>query len=77
MLEHTYLFINELFKKIFGKQVLLNFFADFIIFMMKLIACVLIYYIATRIIKKLSPVLSKNKEEIIRNQSLKSFINLS
>lgn len=74
MLEHTYLFINELFKKIFGKQVLLNFFADFIIFMMKLIACVLIYYIATRIIKKLSPVLSKNKEEIIRNQSLKSFI---
>ena len=52
MLEHTYLFINELFKKIFGKQVLLNFFADFIIFMMKLIACVLIYYIATRIIKK-------------------------
>lgn len=74
MLEHINLFTNELFKKILEKQLLLNFFVEFIIFIIKLIACVLVYYIASRIIKKLSPVLSKNKEEIIRNQSLKSFI---
>lgn len=74
MIEHINLFTGEILRKILEKQLLLNFFVDFIIFIIKLIACILVYYIATRIIKKLSPLLSKNKEELIRNQSLKSFI---
>ena len=74
MIEHINLFTGEILRKILEKQLLLNFFVDFIIFIIKLIACILVYYIATRIIKKLSPLLSKNKEDLIRNQSLKSFI---
>ena len=70
MIEHINLFTGEILRKILEKQLLLNFFVDFIIFIIKLIACILVYYIATRIIKKLSPLLSKNKEELIRNQFL-------
>ena len=64
MIEHINLFTGEILRKILEKQLLLNFFVDFIIFIIKLIACILVYYIATRIIKKLSPLLSKNKEDL-------------
>ena len=74
MIENLNLFTNEILKKLLEKQLILNFFVEFIIFIIKLIVCIFVYYIATRIIKKLSPLFSKNKEEIIRNQSLKSFI---
>lgn len=74
MVTQINLFINEILKKLLEKQIILNFFVDFILFLIKLIVCVFIYYIANRIIKKISPLISKNKEEIIRNQSLKSFI---
>lgn len=74
MITQINLFINEILRKLLEKQLILNFFVDFIIFLIKLIVCIFIYYIANRIIKKISPLISKNKEEIIRNQSLKSFI---
>lgn len=44
MIEHINLFTGEILRKILEKQLLLNFFVDFIIFIIKLIACILVYY---------------------------------
>lgn len=74
MFENLDIFKNELLKKIFEKDLILNFFVDLIFFLLKILICIIIYYIATRVIKKLSPLFSKNKEDLIRNKSLKSFI---
>lgn len=74
MSEQLKLFTNQILKKILEKHLFLNFFVDLTIFIIKLIICILVYYIATRFIKKISPFFSRNKEDIIRNQSLKSFI---
>lgn len=74
MSEQLKLFTNQILKKILEKHLFLNFFVDLTIFIIKLIICILVYYIATRFIKKISPLFSRNKEDIIRNQSLKSFI---
>lgn len=74
MFEKLDIFGAQLLKKILEKQLILNFFVEFVLFIIKISLCIIIYYVAMKLIKKISPLFSKNKEELIRNQSLKSFI---
>lgn len=68
-------FINEVFSKLADKKILVNFTVELIFFILKLAFCIFIYYVAIKMLKKLTPLFSlKKKDDLVVDKSLKSFI---
>ena len=68
-------FINEVFSKLADKKILVNFTVELIFFILKLAFCIFIYYVAIKVLKKLTPVFNiKKKDDLVVDKSLKSFI---
>ncbi len=68
-------FINEVFSKLADKKILVNFTVDLIFFILKLAFCIFIYYVAIKVLKKLTPLFNiKKKDDLVVDKSLKSFI---
>lgn len=68
-------FINEVFSKLADKKILVNFTVELIFFILKLAFCIFIYYIAIKVLKKLTPLFNlKKKDDLVVDKSLKSFI---
>lgn len=67
-------FFSEVLEKLTNKTYLVDLTVGWIFFIFKVIACVILYYIALKFIKKLLPILDKatSKENI--NKSLGSFL---
>lgn len=68
-------FINEVFSKLADKKILVNFTVELIFFILKLAFCIFIYYVAIKVLKKLTPLFNlKKKDDLVVDKSLKSFI---
>ncbi len=68
-------FINEVFSKLADKKILVNFTVELIFFILKLVFCIFIYYVAIKVLKKLTPLFNiKKKDDLVVDKSLKSFI---
>lgn len=68
-------FINEVFSKLADKKILVNFTVELIFFILKLVFCIFIYYVAIKVLKKLIPLFNiKKKDDLVVDKSLKSFI---
>ncbi|STO31694.1 Small-conductance mechanosensitive channel [Fusobacterium necrogenes] len=68
-------FINEVFSKLADKKILVNFTVELIFFILKLAFCIFIYYVAIKVLKKMTPLFNlKKKEDLVVDKSLKSFI---
>ena len=68
-------FINEVFSKLADKKILVNFTVELIFFILKLVFCIFIYYVAINVLKKLTPLFNiKKKDDLVVDKSLKSFI---
>ena len=68
-------FINEVFSKLADKKILVNFTVELIFFILKLVFCIFIYYVALKVLKKLTPLFNiKKKDDLVVDKSLKSFI---
>ena len=68
-------FINEVFSKLGDKKILVNFTVELIFFILKLVFCIFIYYVAIKVLKKLTPLFNiKKKDDLVVDKSLKSFI---
>ena len=68
-------FINEVFSKLADKKILVNFTVGLIFFILKLVFCIFIYYVAIKVLKKLTPLFNiKKKDDLVVDKSLKSFI---
>ena len=68
-------FINEVFSKLSDKKILVNFTVELIFFILKLVFCIFIYYVAIKVLKKLTPLFNiKKKDDLVVDKSLKSFI---
>lgn len=68
-------FINEVFSKLADKKILVNFTVELIFFILKLAFCIFIYYVAIKVLKKLTPLFNiKKKDDLVVDESLKSFI---
>lgn len=68
-------FINEVFSKLADKKILVNFTVELIFFILKLAFCIFIYYVAIKVLKKLTPLFNiKKKDDSVVDKSLKSFI---
>ncbi len=68
-------FINEVFSKLADKKILVNFTVELIFFILKLGFCIFIYYVAIKVLKKLTPLFNiKKKDDLVVDKSLKSFI---
>ena len=68
-------FINEVFSKFADKKILVNFTVELIFFILKLAFCIFIYYVAIKVLKKLTPLFNiKKKDDLVVDKSLKSFI---
>ena len=68
-------FINEEFSKLADKKILVNFTVELIFFILKLVFCIFIYYVAIKVLKKLTPLFNiKKKDDLVVDKSLKSFI---
>ena len=67
--------INDLFSKLADKKILVNFTVELIFFILKLVFCIFIYYVAIKVLKKLTPLFNiKKKDDLVVDKSLKSFI---
>ena len=67
-------FINEVFSKLADKKILVNFTVELIFFILKLVFCIFIYYVAIKVLKKLTPLFNIKKKDDLVVKSLKSFI---
>lgn len=67
-------FINEVFSKLADKKILVNFTVELIFFILKLVFCIFIYYVAIKVLKKLTPLFNIKKKDDLVDKSLKSFI---
>lgn len=68
-------FINDVFSKLADKKILVNFTVELIFFILKLVFCIFIYYVAIKVLKKLTPLFNiKKKDDLVVDKSLKSFI---
>ena len=68
-------FINEVFSKLADQKILVNFTVELIFFILKLVFCIFIYYVAIKVLKKLTPLFNiKKKDDLVVDKSLKSFI---
>lgn len=68
-------FINEVFSKLADKKILVNFTVELIFFILKLAFCIFIYYVAIKVLKKMTPLFNlKKKDDLVVDKSLKSFI---
>ena len=68
-------FINEVFSKLADKKILVNFTVELIFFILILVFCIFIYYVAIKVLKKLTPLFNiKKKDDLVVDKSLKSFI---
>lgn len=68
-------FINEVISKLADKKILVNFTVELIFFILKLVFCIFIYYVAIKVLKKLTPLFNiKKKDDLVVDKSLKSFI---
>ena len=68
-------FINEVVSKLADKKILVNFTVELIFFILKLVFCIFIYYVAIKVLKKLTPLFNiKKKDDLVVDKSLKSFI---
>lgn len=68
-------FINEVFSKLADKKILVNFTVELIFFILKLAFCIFIYYVAIKVLKKLTPLFNiKKKDDLVVDKSLKSFV---
>lgn len=68
-------FINEVFSKLADKKILVNFTVELIFFILKLVFCIFIYYVAIKVLKKLTPLFNiKKKDDLVVDKSLKNFI---
>lgn len=68
-------FINEVFSKLADKKILVNFTVELIFFILKLVFCIFMYYVAIKVLKKLTPLFNiKKKDDLVIDKSLKSFI---
>lgn len=68
-------FINEVFSKLADKKILVNFTVELIFFILKLVFCIFMYYVAIKVLKKLTPLFNiKKKDDLVVDKSLKSFI---
>lgn len=67
-------FFVEVFDKMTNKVYLVDLTATWIFFILKVISCLVIYYIATKFVKKLIPLLNKATSDNKINSSLSSFL---
>lgn len=67
-------FLRNVFDKITDQKYLVDLTVEGILFVLKVIACVIIYYLAIKIVKKLVPVLRKASYDKTIDKSLRSFI---
>lgn len=67
-------FFIEVFNKMTNKVYLVDLTATWIFFILKVISCLIIYYIAIRFVKKLIPLLDKATSDKKINSSLSSFL---
>lgn len=57
-------FINEVFSKLADKKILVNFTVELIFFILKLVFCIFIYYVAIKVLKKLTPLFNIKRKMI-------------
>ena len=68
-------FINDVYSKLADKKILVNFTVELIFFILKLVFCIFIYYVAIKVLKKLTPLFNiKKKDDLVVDKSLKRFI---
>ncbi|WP_291259804.1 mechanosensitive ion channel family protein [Fusobacterium sp.] len=67
-------FFSEVLEKLTNKTYLVDLTVGWIFFIIKVIACVVIYYIALRFIRKLLPILDRATSKENVNKSLGSFL---
>lgn len=67
-------FFNEVFKQLTDKSHLVDITATWIFFIFKVMACLIIYYIAVKFMKKILPILDKATTRKNVNKSLGSFV---
>lgn len=67
-------FLQQVFNKMTNKSFLVTMTAQGIFFLLKVIACVILYYVSIRVIRKILPYLSKSKNQGKSNSSLSSFL---
>ncbi len=74
-MENSDTFLKEVIKRLGEKNIFVNFTVELIFFIAKVIVCLILYYVAAKFIKKLTPFLKPKKmEDKIVDQSLRSFI---
>ena len=67
-------FLEEVIEKLMGKNIFVNFTVDIVFFMIKLIICIVIYYVVLKAVKKITPMFGKASNEKVIDESLRSFI---
>lgn len=77
MTKHIIDFVDEVFLKLLDKKMLVNFTVEGIFFLIRLLTCIVLYFLILKFIRKITPYLKKERkrEDIIVDQSLKSFIH--
>lgn len=68
-------FFYELYDKIINKWKLIDLTAEFVHFILKFLLCIFLYYLFIKLLKKITPLISKRYHTKIIDCSLKSFIS--